>query len=244
MSRRYARINLFESRNQIYRLCRCNIPWNASIISLASPFFPFLFYVIDIEQRSFAREGERRGVLIGKRWRRKGRIIRPCESTPSQFAARADAVGRAEHYTVKSKETRHPIPPRNVLSDCPRLGPAPTMENDTSTLYPAPFKTEKRTKRKKKPRSFQRRTTGSSTWRCTCERRPTSFLEKKLLASLDSMECRFVNRSRVVENGTEGKSDPPIFPRFFPRKLLFYTPPLSWLILFHCTDSPIKESST
>lgn len=28
------------------------------------------------------------------------------------------------------------------------------------------------------------------------------------------------------------KSDPPIFPRFFPRKLLFYTPPPSWLILF------------
>lgn len=124
-------------------------------------------------------------------------------------------MGRAEHYTVKSKETRHPIPPRNVLSDCPRLGPAPTMENDTSTLYPAPFKTEKRKKRKKKPRSFQRRTTGSSTWRCTCERRPTSFLEKKLLASLDSMECRFVNRSRVVENGTEKKVIRRFFQDFF-----------------------------
>lgn len=139
-------------------------------------------------------------------------------------------MGRAEHYTVKSKETRHPIPPRNVLSDCPRLGPAPTMENDTSTLYPAPFKTEKRKKRKKKPRSFQRRTTGSSTWRCTCERRPTSFLEKKLLASLDSMECRFVNRSRVVENGTERKVIRRFFQDFFRGNYSFL--PLPHLVNF------------
>ena len=81
------------------------------------------------------------------------------------------------------------------------------MENDTSTLYPAtPFKTgEKKRKkeRKKKP------TTHDGIFCVEMHLWTTSdfllLLGKE--ASLDSIECRFVNRSRVVENGMERKSD-------------------------------------
>ena len=81
-----------------------NIPWNTAIISLAGrAFLSFLF--LRYRCSSSIGSNERGEALIGKRWRRKGRIIRPCESTTIRNSqARADAVGRAENYIRLSRK--------------------------------------------------------------------------------------------------------------------------------------------
>ena len=72
----------------------------------------------------------------------------------SQFASESRCRGSSrELYTVKSKETRHPIPPRNVLSDCPRFGPWKTIHRPYTLLRPLKQgkKKERKKERKKKP---------------------------------------------------------------------------------------------
>lgn len=104
------------------------------------------------------------------------RIERRSRSVPSSASAnrRGQRLQReqmswveAAFYTVKSVETRHLIPPRNVLSDCLQLG---TMGLEHGKryigLHPAPFQNAQLIPRRR-----------SSESRCTCDRRLTSYSE-------------------------------------------------------------------
>ena len=75
----------------------------------------------------------------------------------SQFASESRCRGSSrELYTVKSKETRHPIPPRNVLSDCPRFGPWKTIHRPY-TLLRSLKQGKKKKERKKEETNDARR---------------------------------------------------------------------------------------